>query len=123
MIKQASMNAITMRKIVFVRTRATKSVVLTRPKLPLLRRECEINRTVKATDARADVITTTANQVFNELATQRPGDVEAPIAVVVLLAFLIGLGFFALTTFGLKPGSEAQSQMKERDQSFFNKKK
>ena len=116
------MNAITMRKIVFVRTRATKSVVLTRPKLPLLRRECEINRTVKAT-ARADVITTTANQVFNELATQRPGDVEAPIAVVVLLAFLIGLGFFALTTFGLKPGSEAQSQMKERDQSFFNKKK
>ena len=50
------------------------------------------------------------------------GDVEAPTGAIFALAILIGGGFLVATTFGLKPGADAQDEMRKRDEQIFNKK-
>ena len=52
----------------------------------------------------------------------QPGDVEAPTGAIFALAILIGGGFLVATTFGLKPGADAQDEMRKRDEQIFNKK-
>jgi len=52
----------------------------------------------------------------------QPGDVEAPSGAIFALAILIGGGFLLATTFGLKPGADAQDEMRKRDEQIFNKK-
>ena len=52
----------------------------------------------------------------------QPGDVEAPTGAIFALAILIGGGFLLATTFGLKPGADAQDEMRKRDEQIFNKK-
>ena len=52
----------------------------------------------------------------------QPGDVEAPSGAIFALAILIGGGFLVATTFGLKPGADAQDEMRKRDEQIFNKK-
>jgi hypothetical protein len=53
----------------------------------------------------------------------QPGDVEAPSGAIFALAILIGGGFLLATTFGLKPGADAQDEMRKRDEQIFNKNK
>jgi hypothetical protein len=48
--------------------------------------------------------------------------VEAPTGAIFALAILIGGGFLVATTFGLKPGADAQDEMRKRDEQIFNKK-
>jgi hypothetical protein len=52
----------------------------------------------------------------------QPGDVEAPTGAIFALAILIGGGFLVATTFGLKPGADAQDEMRKRDEQIFKKK-
>lgn len=52
----------------------------------------------------------------------QPGDVEAPTGAIFALAILIGGAFLVATTFGLKPGADAQDEMRKRDEQIFNKK-
>ena len=52
----------------------------------------------------------------------QPGDVEAPTGTIFALAILIGGAFLVATTFGLKPGADAQDEMRKRDEQIFNKK-
>ena len=52
----------------------------------------------------------------------QPGDVEALTGAIFALAILIGGGFLVATTFGLKPGADAQDEMRKRDEQIFNKK-
>ena len=52
----------------------------------------------------------------------QPGDVEAPTGAIFTLAILIGGAFLVATTFGLKPGADAQDEMRKRDEQIFNKK-
>ena len=52
----------------------------------------------------------------------QPGDVEAPTGAIFALAILIGGAFLVVTTFGLKPGADAQDEMRKRDEQIFNKK-
>lgn len=76
------------------------------------------------TSAAAATTTTTTNNNFTllgDLSESNPGDVEAPTGAIFALAILIGGGFLVATTFGLKPGADAQDEMRKRDEAIFNK--
>jgi hypothetical protein len=65
--------------------------------------------------------TTTSFALLGDLSESNPGDVEAPTGAIFALAILIGGGFLVATTFGLKPGADAQDEMRKRDEAIFNK--
>jgi hypothetical protein len=75
------------------------------------------------TSAAASATTTTATNfaLLGDLSESNPGDVEAPTGAIFALAILIGGGFLVATTFGLKPGADAQDEMRKRDEAIFNK--
>ena len=74
------------------------------------------------TSAAASATTTTTNfALLGDLSESNPGDVEAPTGAIFALAILIGGGFLVATTFGLKPGADAQDEMRKRDEAIFNK--
>ena len=71
--------------------------------------------------ASATTTTTTNFALLGDLSESNPGDVEAPTGAIFALAILIGGGFLVATTFGLKPGADAQDEMRKRDEAIFNK--
>ena len=73
------------------------------------------------TSAAASATTTTNFALLGDLSESNPGDVEAPTGAIFALAILIGGGFLVATTFGLKPGADAQDEMRKRDEAIFNK--
>jgi len=66
-------------------------------------------------------LTSFTNKLLGDLSESNPGDVEAPTGAIFALAILIGGGFLVATTFGLKPGADAQDEMRKRDEAIFNK--
>ena len=50
------------------------------------------------------------------------GQVSAPPFALIGSALLIGGGFLAFVTFGMKGGADAAAEMQDRDKDFFSKK-
>jgi len=77
--------------------------------------------TTTTTNSSSTTLTSFTNKLLGDLSESNPGDVEAPTGAIFALAILIGGGFLVATTFGLKPGADAQDEMRKRDEAIFNK--